>query len=444
MGNSLVSIRPCCNPHFCGVSTPAESWVARVLSIPEDVHVSLWADVARRARSRLHPRWSEGGAEAGAERGLAVVVVLVRSGTICQICIGAIYGATAASPASLYLAVTAAVVANSAAMCVSAWRRKEVRSRPWGWIDLALAPVAMVICALALPSGFLIGSWEGWASGNAGVAIAVAGIWLRSVERAAFAALLMAGAYFVVAVASGTPDLGSVIGNTLTFPVFGVTAAVFSAYWRSLAKESDQMHVRAVEMAQQIELDRYKILVHDATGILRLLGDETVPQPLLPALRRQAKLESSRMRAYLTHEPRVGTPELNTLAGVVDRALEGFSDLPLEVATDLAARVQMTEPDALAVQRAVTTLLHNVRIHASADQVIVHADELDGHWEVIVADDGTGFMPVPTAHGFGLREQVFRALSERGITVDLDSVPGQGTTVTMTGALLSVSESDPR
>ena len=110
--------------------------------------------------------------------------------------------------------------------------------------------------------------------------------------------------------------------------------------------------------------------VHDATGILRLLADDATPAEVRPALQRQAAAEANRLRNYLRDGPVAGAGE--TLGEILDEALVGFSDLALEVSTELGAHVRLPDDRALALGRAVATVLHNVRRHAQARTCLLY------------------------------------------------------------------------
>lgn len=85
----------------------------------------------------------------------------------------------------------------------------------------------------------------------------------------------------------------------------------------------------------------------------------------------------------------------------------------------------------------MATLLHNVRLHADASSVVLHADINQGgsEWELTVRDDGCGFDPAAVRTGYGLRVQVTQTLTRHRIRVDVDSFPGDGTTITLHGPL---------
>ncbi len=78
----------------------------------------------------------------------------------------------------------------------------------------------------------------------------------------------------------------------------------------------------------------------------------------------------------------------------------------------------------------VRELLLNVEKHAGTRHAVVEIASRGAHLEVVVADDGQGFVPRPEP-GRGLAESVFRRADEAGIEVDLTSRPGHGTRVSL-------------
>lgn len=121
------------------------------------------------------------------------------------------------------------------------------------------------------------------------------------------------------------------------------------------------------------------------------------------------------------------------LVDVIRDSGSGFGDLPVEYAVDLAAGVVLDRAVADAVARAITALLDNIALHAAATAVVVHADEGDDEWEITVCDDGRGFDAATTPAGFGLTIQVQQALAVRGVSSQVSSVPGEGTTAVLRG-----------
>ena len=92
--------------------------------------------------------------------------------------------------------------------------------------------------------------------------------------------------------------------------------------------------------------------------------------------------------------------------------------------------VQLPPPAEHAVLRVVQEALANAVKHAQPTRIRLRLHQQDGQLAVTVSDDGAGFDPAHAwdRHGLGLglmRERV----AELGGTLQLDSTPGQGTTV---------------
>jgi signal transduction histidine kinase len=148
-------------------------------------------------------------------------------------------------------------------------------------------------------------------------------------------------------------------------------------------------------------------------------------------LRSQAAAGAVRIRTFLTGHP-TGPIGDGTLGGCVRAAATHFTDLPLTLSIDLATDVQLEPAVADAVEQAIRTLLHNVRNHAHANKVVIHADTCGKTgWEMSVLDDGQGFDATVTPVGFGLGQQVHAALMAHGISASITSRPGEGTMVVL-------------
>lgn len=390
-------------------------------------------------------RWSTpatigGTARIEAERALAYVGSALRAGLLIAAVVGVIHGVSLTSSVPTYLVLSIGQVAISIWMVVSVLRRGTMLVGSWRYADLGWVVMSMIAMRWLLPPQELVGQTANWTGGLSTNAMAVAAVWLPSVPVAVAVSAAMVA--INVACVAGLPgiSLWTVASNSVIFPVFAIAVAVFSAALRRIAERADAAHETSLGAVRALELDRYRILVHDATGIMRQLGDEKTPAVLRPALMRQALAESIRLRNYLAEDDRHTGQDLGptTLGRVLTDATAGFSDLPLEISIDLGADVVLAERSALALGRAVSTLLHNVRRHANARTVFVHADS-DGmpeeRWEVVIRDDGVGFDPLTTRYGFGLSVQVMHALRERDIDCHLESRPGTGTTVTISGAM---------
>jgi ligand-binding sensor domain-containing protein/anti-sigma regulatory factor (Ser/Thr protein kinase) len=81
--------------------------------------------------------------------------------------------------------------------------------------------------------------------------------------------------------------------------------------------------------------------------------------------------------------------------------------------------------------------LTNVARHARATVVEVRIELHGSRWRIAIRDNGVGFDPENTVTGNGLRNLRARA-ARMGATVDIQSRPGQGTTLTLTTAPIAV------
>lgn len=392
----------------------------------------------------LWPRRPAVTASVEAERGLATVFLLLRGAIGVQIVLGVIgEGLGSATHPLAYAVVSAATLAWVIASLWATWRGERILPGWWGPADVAVTVAAIAGCAFTLPEHLVVGTWASWAPGLATGTAAALGVWCRNGRVALGLAVMIGAVYAVLAATRSNADKTTVIGNSLTYVIFTLTATIFATYWRRLAESTDAATALAVRAAEKVQTDRYRLLVHDLGTVLRLLADESTPASMLPGLRVQAASESNRLAAYLKDtagEPTRNTRPLTlsaptpTLGQVVADAIDGFTDLPLDVMLDLGGDQPIPAPAGAALGAAVRTLLHNVRVHAHATEVTVHTDATAQQWELSVADNGQGFSVDPNQFGFGLRHQVITELHTHNIDTSIRSAPGEGCTVTLTGA----------
>jgi signal transduction histidine kinase len=371
---------------------------------------------------------------ADVEYGMALVYLSIRGGTLALMVIGSVAGLRETSAPVLYAMVLLACGGIAVLNGVAAIRHRRVVGGAAGAAEVAVTIAALAVMPFLLDPWLLLGTWAAWQSGFANTTVAAASVWIRDVRRVLVVSVAIAAVYVASMYAGGVRDHVSIAANALVYLVFGLSGALVATHLRLTADRAMQYRSLAVEAARHTELDRYRVMVHDVTGILRLLGDETTPPVVLPALRQQARDEAVRLRTYLSAPP-PGSDDLgvHTLGAAVAGATSGFHDLPLELSVELGADARLSEGDALALQRALETVLHNVRRHAQATQVVVHADQKGEEWDIVVRDDGVGFDLATTPLGFGLGSQVVEGLGRRGMSVRLSSAPGRGTAVTVTG-----------
>ncbi len=384
-------------------------------------------------RSRLWPVAELPTTKAGVERAFSYFIAGVRIGTLAQM-VPAVHAGVTTSPHDVaYLVCWAAAALASVLVSVATL----VRRRPLGAVvsaaDYTLACLLLVLAPLVLVSGERFGTWIAYQPGYAlSVIITASGV--RSLALWAGGMLGIVVSYAVYLGGAFDGDMTTTaIGNILTYVVYALVTRMFFGYTRRIAHDADTSRARAAELARREEERRAQVMMHNGVAVMRLLtepGTDAARSRLIDL----AGVEVQRMRSYLRGRvpDQDGDGPDTALAAMIERVCERFADLPVETLLDLGAAVRLPAGQAEAVERALESLLLNVRAHARADGVVVHLDQsADGHWTLTVRDDGVGFDTATVVAGVGLREVVVGELRRRGIDVDVESAAGAGTTVTI-------------
>lgn len=380
---------------------------------------------------RNAPATAAGPSSRRAELGIALVSPVMRAIVLVQILLSVASGSQLATHPGPYILFSLLVAAVSILMIAQCLLTGSVLRGWWHLPDIAVAWAAVPVMSLLMPPTHVVGTWEAWAAGLAINVAALGATWLKPGVAVAHGVAL--GTWYLAWVVKVGPSWETMVNNALTIPAYALVVALLVAYLRALAADADRSREEAVEASRALELERYRLTVHDASSILRLLSDEDTPAEVLPGLRAQGHREATRLRNYLSADASPARLGRRTVGTMLDESLEGFDDLPLELAVDLGRHARLSPDVWTAASRAVTTVLHNVRLHADAHQVIVHADSDDVTWEVVVADDGVGFDQASQPLGFGLDTQAGQALRDVGVTATIRSAPGRGTSVTLVG-----------
>jgi signal transduction histidine kinase len=226
----------------------------------------------------------------------------------------------------------------------------------------------------------------------------------------------------------------------------------------SIAIDNAHLHAQAEEIATARERLRIAHEMHD--GIAQVLGYVNTKVQAAKQYFRVGKTEEgnqqleqlavSARQAYSdVRESIVGLRTLpgrdRSLADVLAEFLQHWKDqsgIEAGLTIDPALRLEVSVE--LQIVRIIQESLTNVRKHARATTARVDVHRHDGQLVVSIHDDGAGFNPEATARGefpkFGLTTMHERAASIRG-SLDIDSAPGQGTTVRFTmplGSALTV------
>ncbi|MGH3319532.1 MAG: sensor histidine kinase [Streptosporangiaceae bacterium] len=168
-------------------------------------------------------------------------------------------------------------------------------------------------------------------------------------------------------------------------------------------------------------------------GVLQTLEALSAPdldQDRLDLIRRQARRDVHRIRAYLDgHDLRP-----DGLEGVVEALVEEAADRGLDLVVvrgDVPVTSGTLDPKALsAVHVAASEAIANVAKHAGVGSATLRLTSARSGLELSVADSGLGFDPADSDHrrGFGLRHAIAAVDKVGGNTV-VDGVPDGGTLV---------------
>ena len=227
-------------------------------------------------------------------------------------------------------------------------------------------------------------------------------------------------------------------GDERTLERFAVQAAI--------AIDNAHLHAQAADLAIATERLRISHEMHD--GLAQVLGYvNTKVQAAEAYMKREKNAEAleqlhelavAARQAY--GEVRQGIVDLRTLpdpSQTIHEAMREYVarwkeqtglDADLFISEDLVLRPSVR----LQLVRIVQEALANVRKHAHATRASVDIRRVDGTLQVTIKDDGSGFDPAAKPRTelprFGLSTMRERAHSIGG-TLEVDSAPGQGTTV---------------
>lgn len=304
---------------------------------------------------------------------------------------------------------------------------------PYAVLDVAVAVALLIVGLWTVPVELRTGTWVGFQLGYAlCVSCGLSAVRSRWLWMFLLASLAVAEVVYIAPTVNGPADLTLAVSTCLTLLVLGPLAWFGCQTIVRIGTEADEARRYAAEAAKAEEERRARLAIHNGTAMMRLLV-ETDTADGNGALRSQAEVELNRMRAYLSGQTPPPVSEATNLAAVVTAVGAEFDDLPITVVADLAQDVTLPRGLADDLAAALRSLLLNVRQHARAGRVVLHAaeDEDGTGWEVTLHDDGVGFDTSATTFGVGLREVVVEQLARSGVDVQITSIRDLGTTVTL-------------
>lgn len=369
----------------------------------------------------------------GAMRLFGLVVAALRLGTVVQMLPSA-KAALDTSPRP-WLAAAAWVVATTmltglAVVVVVLRRPTGVR---WAVADVAVAVLLAAAGAVTVPLADRTGSWIGFVGAYmVAVVCSLVGVRNRMVWGSLVTVLVVAEAAYLAPVLGSPHGVATFSGHLLTLVFLAPLMWAGHRGITRIAFEADVNRALAAELAREGEARRARSAIHDGTALIRMFVDKEAPdQETADLWRSQLGREVNRMRAYLAGEDEIRTPQEPDLAETLSSVAAEFSHLPLTVVADLARDVQIPPTLGHDLAASLNSLLINVQQHACASQVVLHAAESESGdgWTVVLHDDGIGFDMDTTNFGVGLGRLVIDQLAQHQVRTQVESVPGEGTTV---------------
>ncbi|GMA24414.1 hypothetical protein GCM10025864_21730 [Luteimicrobium album] len=378
-----------------------------------------------------------------AERAAGLAVAGLRVATFAQMAPSVVTAVDVSQRPTLCLAtwlVATVAVVSTAVLAVA--RRRPPGPR-WACVEVTVATGLLLAGTATVPDAYRTGSWVGFQGAyTLSVACGLLGVRRRATWVTLLGVLVAARAVFVLPVLGSGTGAATMVGELLTLLCLPPLAWAGTGAVYRIASDADRAREYAARLARDEEARRARTAIHNGTALLKLLVERAALDPAdgrTPSqVWVQAASEVNRMRAYLAGQEQLGPSPADAaphdLAILVESVGAEFADLPLDVVPDLARglRLGAEAPDVVVALR---SLLINVRQHAEASRVVLHAEQReDGTgWTVTLHDDGVGFDLATTTFGVGVRGLVVDALAAHDITTTFESVPGLGTTVVLRG-----------
>jgi signal transduction histidine kinase len=228
-----------------------------------------------------------------------------------------------------------------------------------------------------------------------------------------------------VAVSGGDGDEVAQLEASLNRMAERLDAAMASE--RQLAGASERARI-ARELHDAISQDLFSLRLL-AGGLRKALPASSPLRPQVETMEQTATQTMHEMQALLLELRPVALDDAGLVPALEELSTAYRERLGVAVDADLQP-VALAPPVEHAVLRVIQEALANAVKHAQPTRIRLRLRHQDGQVAVAVTDDGGGFDPATAAerHGLGLglmRERV----AELGGTLELDSAPGQGTSV---------------
>lgn len=213
-------------------------------------------------------------------------------------------------------------------------------------------------------------------------------------------------------------------------------------YQRELNRQQNELF-NAISLAQEQERKRIAQDIHDSLGSVLSAAKLKMAEirDMKPELNTSDKFlsvsnlldEASAELRSISHNIMPATlSKLGLAAAIRNLAEKISSNKGVEIRfIAYAFDERLDEKTEISIYRIVLELINNVVKHAAATKATVQLIRFPDHINITVEDNGKGFMPDKVAEekkGIGLGSVESRVEYLRG-TMDIDSLPGKGTTV---------------
>jgi signal transduction histidine kinase len=192
----------------------------------------------------------------------------------------------------------------------------------------------------------------------------------------------------------------------------------------------------AVTERNRLARDIHDSLGHHLTAIAVQLEKATAFRERDPAASEQALTDARRSATHALRDVRQSVGALRqggpfSLSAALAELAAGLSDDRFAVVVEVDGdEKQFGGGTLMALYRAAQEGLTNARRHADADRVAITVALGPTGARLEIVDNGSGFYPVPSAHGHGLAGMRER-LELIGGSLRVDSAPGRGTCLTL-------------
>ena len=380
----------------------------------------------------------------GVRRGVAAGFIALRAATLVQLAWALGNGSLAEASRPWLSGLAAAVFGVESVIVTVLLLRKPSPEQP----TLATIDVA-TLCLLHVSQIWYSSpqtravTWDAWAFGVSTTSIILV-VCLTRWRWTLLATGLVVAAY-LGSVGPSALDRGQM--TTVGANAFGYVSSVVVSRWgwqylMRLAKRADDASTRADRAQRRLQTRQHQLAheLHEQTGgVLAFLEDldlerlQADPDELARITERLSEL-ALRARAVLDEERQsTAADTLGAVARLAARSQAGR--LHVTCSTDSVDNLRLDAQALAALQRAVESLLSNVARHAAVREATVYARCDRKSFEVSVTDVGIGFDPQSVTRGFGLMHVAGNDLRHYGFSVHIQSAPGEGTCVTITGPI---------